>query len=69
MYYSVEDLFFLSIPSRLIFFDRLVEAEKGISFGGFYIQQKRGMVCFGGGKKVRRKEEKTGLFVQTGLYK
>ena len=45
--------------------------EKGISFGGHYSQQKRGMVCFGG-KKVKQEgsENRAGgyLFQGRGLF-
>ena len=45
--------------------------KKGISFGGHYSQQKRGMVCFGG-KKVKQEgsENRAGgyLFQGRGLF-
>ena len=38
--------------------------EKGISFGGLYSQQKRGMVCFGGNKvKQEGSENRVGPFI------
>ena len=46
--------------------------KKGISFGGHYSQQKRGMACFGGGEKVKQEgsENRAGgyLFQGRGLF-